>query len=423
MTSEVLEQRFADLHDRLTTLQDATSQLKELIDRLANFNFQPGSVPLGAGEDDNVGSELSDEINQILREQEEELELLMDEAVDIPPGRDDLQHDKTRLTDGAQRLKGELQRCRVSFRKAQITAKRNLQLAQKHERELLFASFASPRSGASSPAPSIKSRRRQPLGGSEMSKEDQTLSASSDVTQALRRTHDMMASELSRSQFARQTLQESTAALTQLSETYSSLDSMLSSSRELLGTLMKSQKSDTWYLQSSFYLLGATISWLVFRRFVYGPMWWLVWLPLKLVFRGAVGVSKGVGLHGDGGSLDLGLESPGVRPGVQSVEMNNEGVHTIRGGEEELRRSRETADPESMTEQVGQMIDDATDAKAASEEPPKSELEETLDANMKDETVLRESEDDEQPNPVKRVLEEEIHVDTVPENEIARDEL
>jgi hypothetical protein len=28
-----------------------------------------------------------------------------------------------------------------------------------------------------------------------------------------------------------------------------------------------------------------TCSWLVFRRILYGPLWWLVWLPLKLLWK------------------------------------------------------------------------------------------------------------------------------------------
>ncbi len=132
MSQEALDKRFKDLHDRLTALQDATSQLQELIDRLANFNFQPGSVPLAAaasgqdnGNDDddndseNVVSELGAEINQILREQEEDLELLQEEIVDIRPGKagsggggggGGLQHEKARLKDGVARLGQELQR-------------------------------------------------------------------------------------------------------------------------------------------------------------------------------------------------------------------------------------------------------------------------------------------------------------------------
>lgn len=116
MSPDTLENRFADLQGRLAALQDVTNQLKELIDRLANFNFQPGSIPLAANEDDNISSELSSEINQILRDQEEELELLLEEIIDIRPAKSgrDLQHDKDRLKDGATRLGQEVQRYATS---------------------------------------------------------------------------------------------------------------------------------------------------------------------------------------------------------------------------------------------------------------------------------------------------------------------
>lgn len=110
------------------------------------------------------------------------------------------------------------------------------------------------------------------------------MGASSNVTASLRRTHDLIASELGRSQFAHETLTESSAALRQLDDSYGSLDSMLGRSRELLGTLLRSQKSDTWYLQTAFYMLAVTGAWLVFRRLLYGPIWWLVLFPLRILF-------------------------------------------------------------------------------------------------------------------------------------------
>ncbi|KAI0423239.1 Sec20-domain-containing protein [Xylaria grammica] len=402
MSLESLEKRFIDLQDRLNVLQDATNQLKELIYRLANFDFQPGSVPLGASDDDNVGSELSSEINQILREQEEELELLQEEIIDVRPGRSGgvLQHDKDRLKDGAERLEQELQLCRKSFRKAQITAKSNLQLAQQKERELLYASFSSPRSGASSPRSAtattgaLAPRRRQLT--SEMSKEEQMISASHDVTQSLRRTHDMMTAELVKSDFAHNTLKESTEALAHLSENYSSLDTMLSSSRALLGTLLKSQKTDTWYLQSAFYLLAVTVGWLIFRRLLWGPVWWLVWLPLKLLFRTAVGVSNAVGLQGS--QIQSESESASVGSGPQQAYMNNRGVPTIQVGRP--LESQAVESDGSMIEEVEKIIDESQNGAPASDE------------DSREETVLRDRKVEELPNPRKRMMEEEGLVET-----------
>ena len=101
---------FDALHERLSALQDTTAQLKELIDRLAHLQFEPGSVPLGADDEDNVAAELSTEINQVLREEEEDLELLQEEVIDLRSGRpgSEAEHNKIRLTDGVSRLDREL---------------------------------------------------------------------------------------------------------------------------------------------------------------------------------------------------------------------------------------------------------------------------------------------------------------------------
>ncbi|RYP21822.1 hypothetical protein DL765_002047 [Monosporascus sp. GIB2] len=425
MSPETLDKRFKDLQDRLTALQDATNQLRELIDRLANFNFQPGSVPLAAGEDDNVASELSTEINQILREQEEELELLQEEITDIRRGKpgSELQHDRERLKDGATRLAQELQSCRSYFRKAQIAAKRNLEAAQRQERELLYASFASPRSGASSPAAQAPPLRRKQLRSTEMSKEDRIVGASHDVTLSLRQTHDLMASELSRSEFAHRTLKESTKALAELSESYSNLDTLLSTSRDLLGTLFRSQKTDTWYLETSFYLLLCTIAWLIFRRWLYGPMWWLVWLPLKLLFRGAVGLSKAVVPRGSS-QVDSSVSDPvvGTQSVLQQARMNNEGVPTIQVGQEEPTQSRQPDDQDSMVEQVARIVDESRKDGTPAEPQGgargnSSEEDDSPGSDAKGETVLRDRAEDEPPNPKKRMMEEQEE-----KKEVARDD-
>ncbi|KAI0899351.1 Sec20-domain-containing protein [Annulohypoxylon nitens] len=424
MSLDTLEKRFTDLQDRLAVLQDATNQLKELIDRLANFGFQPGSVPVGVSDDDNVYSELGSEINQILREQEEELELLQEEITDIRPGRpgSDLQHDKVRLKDGANRLEHELQNCRKAFRRAQISAKRNLQLAQRQERELLYASFSNPRSGASSPAVAVAETaislpsRRKTQKRSEMTKEEQMISASNDVTESMRRAHDLMAAELSKSDFAHNTLKESTASLSQLSENYSSLDTMLSNSRALLGTLLKSQKTDTWYLQSAFYLLVVTIGWLIFRRLLWGPTWWLVWLPLKLIFRGTVGVSNTISRRASQGVVsDPDLAT--IQSMSHLAQMNNEGVPTAQV-------VQPSQNPQELSESLIEDINKVThETEPAEEHPQENGTEAGAQEDQQEETVLRERDIDEPPNPKKRMMEEDASNQQGDEGERVRDEL
>lgn len=84
-------------------------------------------------------------------------------------------------------------RTRGEFRTAQLQAKRNAELAKRKERELLLSR-------------SHTSEKKQPT--EKFTQGDLVLNASNDVTSALRRTHQLMQAELSRSQFAQSTLGE-----------------------------------------------------------------------------------------------------------------------------------------------------------------------------------------------------------------------
>lgn len=95
---------FEGLQERLAALQETTSQLKGLIDRLATLKFQPGSVPLGAEEENSVSGELSAEIGQTLRGGLEDQELLLEEVKYVRPEG----QDKTRLQDDVERVGKEL---------------------------------------------------------------------------------------------------------------------------------------------------------------------------------------------------------------------------------------------------------------------------------------------------------------------------
>jgi protein transport protein SEC20 len=186
--------------------------------------------------------------------------------------------------------------------------------------------------------------------------------ASSNVTNALRRTHALIASELTKSEFARQTLTESSAALKKLDESYTSLDGMLASSRDLLGTLLKSQKSDTWYLQTALYMLMVTGAWLVFRRILYGPLWWLVWLPLRIVF--GVGSTAGRAVMQSGGreAGQSGKAGVVIDGEIQVDGIPDESLPTAKVGREpKVTEEREDSD-ESMVEKVGKIVDAVNEA-------------------------------------------------------------
>ncbi|KAH8657642.1 Sec20-domain-containing protein [Tricladium varicosporioides] len=408
---------FEAVSERLAALQDSNVQLRDLINRLTSIKFQPGSVPVES-EEGNAITELTLEIQQTIKDQDEDFEILQEEVCDLNSGRPDseLRQNKDSLNQAVKRAIKELQSCQSAFRKAQLIAKRNLVEAQKAERELLLQSYLSPPSDSSSPTSPVPfQQRRRVQQNVELSKEEREVNASSDVTAALRRTHDMMASELSRSQFAHDTLKESTAALAQLSETYSTLDTLLSSSRNLLGTLLRSQKSDTWYLETAFYVLLVTIGWLIFRRILYGPTWWLIWFPMKMFIKGWMGFFAVTGLTGSSSAsvseLNL-IATPslvvhGSATGRLSAPAGAGppgGAHSINvggGGRGAPMRPGET-----ITEQVGRIIDESNSLLDSTEEDP---IEKPADEGAGDVEERSMPEESNEPrNPKKRIWEEEI---------------
>lgn len=254
-----------------------------------------------------------------------------------------------------------------------------------------------------------------------MSQADLELDASSEVTAALRRVYQSVESELQRSQFAQDTLQQSTAALASLSESYTNVDTLLASSKSLVSTLIHSQKSDTWYLETAFSILVATIIWLLFRRLVWGPASWSFFLLVKLPYR-IINYSLRVTLYivatlagaigGASQSTALSQASERISPTVPLIVQPSatEGIPRFKpgmsapshavgaGGAGAKARLSDTAAeqpsegaPESLSEKIGQM------AEKAREESP-----------VQQGTVLRERTAEERPNPKKRMWEEPI---------------
>jgi protein transport protein SEC20 len=142
------------------------------------------------------------------------------------------------------------------------------------------------------------------------------------------------------------------------------LDSLLVSSKGLLSTLVTSQKSDTWYLETTFYLLIVTIGWLVFRRFLYGPLWWLVWLPTKLLYRLVFTVLGILGVLNKGAAADssvaMSLSSTGssIAPSASIMASSqpnkqDEAVNTP------LKEGQDPSPDGSESQKVGQMAEEA----------------------------------------------------------------
>ena len=228
--------------------------------------------------------------------------------------------------------------------------------------------------------------------------------------------------------------ENSTKDLTTLSESYSNLDTLLSSSRSLLSSLIHSQKSDTWYLESAFYILAATIAWLVFRRLIYGPGWWLVYFPLNLLWRlGLFAVQFCIGsLSAATGAVEAKNQSsalsrtsqqtssnlaqkptgtgkiPKFLPGMQapSIAAGAGGRGAKNQQPPPLSQSQDT----SLSSQIGSMAEGSQKPTSEEEGTQKGEVgkeKQTAD-NEQHGTVLRERRLDELPNPKKRMWEEPL---------------
>ncbi|KAK5720402.1 Protein transport protein sec20 [Elasticomyces elasticus] len=281
---------------QLSQLSDSLKQTNTLITRLAKLPFSPGLEPVDISDTNTVRLELAQDIHDALKQLEEDLELLTQETEDLNPSQalpahrrresktGEKERERARVSAQLTRLNEDLRNSRGRFRSAQLSAKRASEAAKAKERELVFASLRTEPANHDTDSNNttkdlFANRSNLKQKHKPLSKDEALVATSTDVTSALRRTHALLSTELSRSRFAQETFDQSTAALADLGEKYSSLDDILSTSKNLLGTLVSSQKSDTWYLETAFYLLLATLAWLFFRRILFGPF---VRLPLFL---------------------------------------------------------------------------------------------------------------------------------------------
>ena len=216
--------------------------------------------------------------------------------------------------------------------------------------------------------------------------------------------------------------ENSTKNLATLSESYSNLDTLLSSSKSLVSTLIYSQKSDTWYLETAVYLIIATTGWLIFRRLIYGPGWWLVYLPLRQLWRvslhifqiflGTLSAAAAVA-RAQNKSITPSQSSASISPSSSSAQKptgtggiprfpSDHVASSIRvGGGGHGAKMQRAGQPvhegeKSLSEEIGQM---AVDSQKMAEKPePETEG-----------TILRErTAEDGPPNPKKRLWDEPV---------------
>nr|POE49389.1 hypothetical protein CFP56_50306 [Quercus suber] len=285
-TASAMATSAAHLLDQSSTLSASLKQTNALIVRLSKLSFHTNE---STDSSNSTRVELAQDIQDSLKQHDRDFELLQQDAEDLTgvrrrEGGGEKERERARLAAQVGRLEEDLRRARSSFRRAQLIAKRASDAASLRERESFFLALTrdpQPVTEASSETgtttPDLFQHRSKRTQKPKLSKEEIRLAAQSDVVAGLRRTYNQLSSEVTRSRFAQETLDESSAALARLGDQYEGLGSVVGKSRQLLGTLLRSQKSDTWYLETAFYILLATLAWLVFRRIFYGPF---VKLPL-----------------------------------------------------------------------------------------------------------------------------------------------
>ncbi|KAJ9615440.1 Protein transport protein sec20 [Cladophialophora chaetospira] len=263
------------LSQRLQALENSYKETVAQIKELRKFS----AATYTSGDPDERRVELATEIHDSLKEQEDKLEELRQDLdnASIPRSRrgTNLREDEhERNADLVLRLTEDLKSARANFRRAQLQAKRTADEEKRKEREKLFAD----RKQDGQAPPRVRSTHEK------LTQDELAMRAAEDVTIALRRVHNQLEGELSTSQFAQQTLEESQQALNSLATSYAGTTDLLKASRGFVGQLVRSNKSDTWFLKTSFYLLAVTIAWLFYRRIIYGPMMLFIVWPLKLMW-------------------------------------------------------------------------------------------------------------------------------------------
>lgn len=193
-----------------------------------------------------------------------------------------------------------------------------------------------------------------------------------------------------------------------------------------MSSLIHSQKSDTWYLESAFYIVAATIAWLVFRRLIYGPGWWLLYLPTKWLWRlglfvvqllvGSLSAVAGaVGAKDQSSALSQASESiatslaqkPTGTGKIPTFKMSSPAISVNAGAGGQGAKMQQPGQPsrkeeKSFSGQVGEMAEQSQ--KLEHTQPEKTA---TTEGEQQG-TVLRERREDEPPNPKKRMWEEPI---------------
>ncbi|KAF9653515.1 Sec20-domain-containing protein [Thelephora ganbajun] len=210
-------------------------------------------------------SELRDDI-EILAKQIDELDVLVDDQQG--------QRNKRYLREITQGfyddLKGWVTRIKSELRNALLVSKRNIDSQNASNREELFRS---------STVSDEKAVSGEKTAGDALTK------ANNDVTEALRRTINLMQGELERSVLSTQMLDASTATLRSTSSTYDTLDDILMASKQLVTALEKADRMDKLLIMAGLVFFFLVVLFILKQRVIDRgiriALFWTRFIPRK----------------------------------------------------------------------------------------------------------------------------------------------
>lgn len=149
----------------------------------------------------------------------------------------------------------QLEEIRQSTRKALLSARRSIENARTLEA----------RAGLQLAADSAKERTGGRAGSSG---EDKLMTASQDVTDALRRTVALMSSELEKSAMSSQLLEESSQTISSLSFQYGSLTTLMTNSAKMIKTMEREDLIGKGMVAAAFLFFLSCVGYIVYVRLI-----------------------------------------------------------------------------------------------------------------------------------------------------------
>lgn len=157
---------------------------------------------------------------------------------------------------------------RVLYRKAQVTSAKNVEKSLLKERQMLFEGRKEVKEEAS---------------------EKTVLNKSRDITQSLKRVHQLASQNVLRGEMHLESLDQSSRDMQMLQQKYTTFDVLLAGSKKLVRHLEQADKQDRILMMASMGFLALVVAWILYRRVLKLPLMIISWPLLKIfgIVRGS----------------------------------------------------------------------------------------------------------------------------------------